>query len=229
MKKLCIILALLLALCTLCACPRAVEETATTGTTIPEPTTMDPALIEAYKPIQDELARLVRAKSDDNDAWEALGINEVPYEFEEGSLGSAVKDINGDGIPELLLLDKMNTGSQGQPFIYALYTLKDREPVMLGQYWSRSRAHLDVDGRLFTVGSSSASSTYLDSYELRPGASELTHLTQYYSDAGGNGKQFYVMVNQGREDPLSEHQFDTLVGLYENPAHLMRFEFIPAE
>jgi len=228
MKKLCIILALLLTLSALGACRRTIPEEKTTAATTAEPITMDPTLPLAYDPILEEYARLVKAHSDDYDAWETLGFNEVPQEYKEGSLGYAIKDINGDLVPELLLLDK-ESGSPGQPFIYALYTLKDRTPVLIGQYWSRSRAHIAADGRIFTVGSSSAFSTYLDSYELRRGAHELTQMTEYYSDVGDDGKQFYVMIRGSAREALSEHQFDTLVGLYETPANLIRFEFIPID
>jgi len=228
MKKFCILLALLLALCTLCACPQSVEkETTAAGLTTTEPATIDPALIEAYKPIQDEFARLAKEGPEDHGAWEALGFKEVPQEPKEGALGYAVIDINGDGIPELLLMEKDSWANPGEPAINALYTLQKREPVLIGQYWSRSRGHLGKDGRLFTVGSGSAESVYLDSYELKPGAAELTHMTEYYTDVGKSGKPYWVMKTGGTEESLSETQFNTLLGLYEKPEYLMRFEFVP--
>jgi len=223
MKKLCIILALLLALCTLCACPRVEPEDIVTTT---EEITEPPVSTDPYEPIIKEFARLVKENSDDHDAWEAIGFNEIPAETEAGSLGYAFKDINGDRTPELLLLDKMNLGTAGQPFVWALYTLQDGEAVLLGQYWSRNRVKIDKEGRIFTVGSSSASSLYLDSYELKAGAGELTHMTEYYTDVDSKGTQFYFMVNQGKNDPLTEKQFDTLTGLYEKPTWVMHFDFV---
>jgi len=227
MKKLCILLALLLTLSALGACRRTVPEETTTGTTKAEPTTIDPALIAAYDPIIDEFARLATENPDDYDAWEALGFNEPPREAAEGSLGYAVKDINGDGIPELLLLEKGSWGAGAEgTAMCALYTLQNRKPVLIGQYWSRSRGHLGADGRLFTAGSSSAFTAYLDSYELKPGAGELTHMTEYYMDVGNRGEPCWVMVSNGEEEAITEKQFNTLVGLYEKPARLMKFDFI---
>jgi len=218
MKKLSIVLALLLTLLTLFACGEDPQEDKTI----------------AYKPILDEYRSLVLAFRDgqplDYDAWEALGFVEVSYyEYKEGNLGYALKDINGDGVPELLLLDKEGWGNPGEPSIYVLYTLKDGKPVMLGQYWSRSRGHLAADGTIYTVGSSSAFSTYLDSYQLEAGAGELTHLTEYYTDIDDNEIQFWVKVVDGREVPITEAEFDALVPQYETPASLMNFDFIPIE
>jgi len=227
MKKLCIVLALLLALCTLCACPRVEPEEITTTT---EEITEPPISTDPYIPIIEEFTRLVREQSDDYDAWEAIGIAEPPQEYGEGSLGYAFRDINGDRTPELLLLDKMNGGTAGQPFVYALYTLKDKEePVLLGNYWSRNRVQIDKDGRIFTTGSDSAWSLYLNSYQLNANAGALTHMTDYYTDVDARGNPCWVMRSQGREEPLSEKQFDTLVGLYEKPAWVMLFDFVAVD
>jgi len=233
MKKLCILLALLLGLCALAACKKTPPVIPTTAATT-EPaiiTTAALAAADAYAPILEEYARLVQTLRDgepDYDEWEALGFVEVSYfEYKEGALGYAVKDINGDGIPELLLLENDSWGNPGEPAINSLFTLKDGKPVNIGQYWSRHRGHLAADGTIYTVGSSSAWSTYLDSYALEPGAAELTHLTEYYTDIDDQENQFWVRVVDGAQENITEAEFDALVPKYEEPANLMKLDFIP--
>jgi len=231
MKKLCIFLALLLTLLALCACGEIIPEEPTAVTTIPKEAANEAlAAAAAYKPVLDEFRGLVQAFRDgeqlDYDAWEALGFVEVSYyEYKEGFLGYAVTDINNDGISEMLLLSM----EPDEPFINALYTLKDGKPVMLGHYWSRSRAHLAADGTIYTVGSSSAWSTYLDSYALEPGAGELTHLSEYYMDADDNETPFWVKVVNGEETDIPEEDFGALLVEYEAPGELMRLAFVSIE
>jgi len=228
MKKLCILLALMLALSTLCACRETVPEEKTMTGIAATTTAQDST--EAYKPILNEFRRLVQAFHEneplDYDAWEAIGFVEVSYyEYKEGFLGYAMKDINNDGIPELLLLSK----EPAEPAINSLFTLKDGKPVNLGQYWSRHRAHLAAEGTIYTVGSSSAWSTYLDSYALEPGVAELTHLTEYYMDADDNEIPFWVKVVNGEKINIPEKDFGALLVEYEAPGELMHLEFISIE
>ena len=66
------------------------------------------------------------------------------------SLGYSVYDINGDGVPELIVR------SEDFFTIYSIFTLRGGKPVLLGAYWSRSRCMLAANGTLYYDGSSGA-------------------------------------------------------------------------
>ena len=78
--------------------------------------------------------------------------------FEE-NFGYALHDINGDGIVELIILSQDHD-------IYAIYTLRENKPVLVGAYWSRSRIALDKNGTLYHSGSSGADNSFDARYTL---------------------------------------------------------------
>ena len=89
------------------------------------------------------------------------------FEAQDAVLGYAVKDINGDGSPELFIL----TEEYGD--ICAIYTLRGGKPALVGGYWSRHNCSLDADGTIYISGSSSAASSHSGTYALIPGSIEL--------------------------------------------------------
>ena len=154
-----------------------------------------------------------------------------PWFSSVGQLGYAVKDINHDGTLELLLLDPNNVGwgSSKGPFIYALFTLKDNKPVQLGQYWRREHAQIGADGTIYVV----ADHSHLYSYKLKAGASELTKLTEYHGELGGERSEkiidTFMGPYEGAQTPISEEEFLRIFKKHDTPPNPMQFQFIPIE
>lgn len=76
-----------------------------------------------------------------------------------GNLEYAIHDINGDRIPELLILSE-------DYFIHAIYSLHDDLPVLIGGYWARHRCAVDNEGVLYISSSGGAADSYSASYLL---------------------------------------------------------------
>ena len=241
------IAAFILCLCLLALCrcgqpepvpstaPSSTEETTTTQAPSPPPIAYPASYQdapEAYKPILDEFYREAQVAYYDNgeeqEAFVVGGeyINE-PWFSKAEDLGYAVEDINNDGIPELLLLNRHNVGwgPSEEPFIYALYTLQDDKPVQLGvNYWRRERVHLTADGTIYQVSGNSKSARLI-SYKLQPGATELTALQDYGGDLG---LACYEIKN-GNQLPITDEELQTIWDKYDNPPNPMKFDFIPIE
>jgi hypothetical protein len=238
MRKLMVVL-LAAALCLLCACGEAApEETGAVGTTLPvttQATTTEafttihieyPASYKdapaAYKPVLDEF--YYQAQSGEH-SGEGLGKAYIlePWFFEKDDFGYAVKDINSDGVPELLLLTQGHKeyAAAGEPFILSLFTLANDKPVHLAYYWRRECARLAADGTIYFLGGRGGSYTGLRSYVLDAGTSALRQLSEYTRDAG----RFFEGPYGGQ--PMEEEAFNELYRKYDNPSNPMKLKFIP--
>ena len=190
---------------------------------------------EGYRPVLDEFYRHAQMVYIEDRKAHITGEGEYlvePWFSTPDDLGYAVIDINNDRIPELLLLNITNFGwgNSEEPFIHALFTLKDGNPVQLGQYWRRDHAQLGADGIVYRVGSGGADSWHLSSYRLEAGAAELTQMTEYYSDFGDEGENIWFSGSWDAErEPLSKKEFDRLFAMYDNPPNPMKLKFIPIE
>lgn len=104
------------------------------------------------------------------------GLNNSLYELYDDDAGYAIRDINNDGIPELFIISKEYHD------IYAIYTLRRGNPVLLGAYWSRNRCAVDNDGIIYINGSGGASDNFFMSYALIPGTGYLNFIEAYDDD-----------------------------------------------
>jgi hypothetical protein len=165
-----------------------------------------------YKPILDALylvsERIRRWETDDlfdfdcfSEAVSALIVGESLG----GDMGYAVIDINNDGIPELLI-GHISSLEYAAPC--SIFTLKDGEPVLLANFWSRSRGIISADGIIYVTGSGGAAHTYLSSYELHENADTLTQLTAMHSDYSQEAQRpYYINAVNGRNRFISEKEF----------------------
>jgi hypothetical protein len=251
MKRI-VVFVLVAALVLLAGCGEVALEESSAATTTEAPTTIE-ALItieesttlsfeypisykyapEGYKPVLDEFYRHVQMVYVEDGEAHITGEGEYlvePWFSTPGDLGYAIEDINNDGIPELLLLNLTNFGwgSSEEPFIHALFTLKDDQPVQLGQYWRRDHAQLGADGTVYRIGSGGADSWYLTSYMLETGAAELTLLTEYWKDFDDEGKNVsWQGPWDGKQEPISDKEFNRLFASYDKPPNPMKLNFIP--
>ena len=77
-------------------------------------------------------------------------------------VGYALKDLDKNGIPELIIAGIGNysgTTNLETNIIYELYTLSDSQPLQLVESWGRSRKYLLPDNRIYNEGSNGAASS----------------------------------------------------------------------
>ena len=80
-------------------------------------------------------------------------------------VGYALKDLDKNGIPELLIAG-MDAKYSGDPILFEVYTLENNTPVQLLISWGRSRKYLTYDNRIYHEGSSGAAYSNFDFYKV---------------------------------------------------------------
>ena len=180
----------------------------------------------AYKPVLDDLYKYEKSLRGGVSHWEIFNNLEWPLFGEPSSadLGYAVKDINDDGVPELLL----GYNNFDRPVILSLFTLKENTPVNLEFFWSRHIGSLAVDGTIYISSSKAALSRQLLSYELEPNATSLSLLTEYTRDFSGSEDVFFEGAD-GERQVITEEEYNALHEQYSNPPNHMPLTFIPIE
>ena len=104
--------------------------------------------------------------------------------------GWLLRDLDGDGIPELLLGADWG---DGHSVIFNIYRLDGAKAVRVVDGWNRSRWYLSTDGSLANEGSSSAFESSYSYYRYTSG--ELQHLeTLLYLDGGSGGSPWRYSV-----------------------------------
>ena len=108
--------------------------------------------------------------------------------------GWLLRDLDGDGIPELLLGANWD---EGHAVIFDIYRSGGTRAVRVVNGWNRNRWYLCTDGSLANEGSSSAFESSYSYYRYTSG--ELQHLeTLLYLDDGSGGSpwRYSVTTNQ---------------------------------
>ena len=96
--------------------------------------------------------------------------------YDANNLGYALNDINRDGSPELFfIIDEYYDFSDS---IYAIYTLRNGSPVLVGGYWSRNWCALDITGIIYKHGSNGAADSTSATYNLDSNSGELQIIRQ---------------------------------------------------
>ena len=104
--------------------------------------------------------------------------------------GWLLRDLDGDGIPELLLGADWG---DGHTVIFNIYCLDGAKAVRVVDGWNRNRWYLCTDGSLANEGSSSAFESSYSYYRYTSG--ELQHLeTLLYLDGGSGGSPWRYSV-----------------------------------
>jgi len=155
--------------------------------------------VKLYKSVITEYTELLTAKHNGEELPAAEGEEShvsaalrkiVETCADPASMGYATRDINGDGVDELVLLSK---GCD----LYALFTLVDKKPVLL-QAMDGKNAAIDENGVLYYTETVPDKSSFTMAKEIVDGA--LAGLEIGYTVADGGKWQYYKEVNGLRED-----------------------------
>ena len=142
----------------------------------------------AYNALLAEISDLRRSGASDvqtDFSHDLLSVNDY-YQ----TPGWLLRDLDGDGIPELLLGADWG---DGHSVIFNIYRLDGAKAVRVVDGWNRSRWYLCTDGSLANEGSSSAFESSYSYYRYTSG--ELQHLeTLLYLDDGSGGSPWRYSV-----------------------------------
>ena len=100
-------------------------------------------------------------------------------------VGYAIKDLSGDGIPELIVASDAITEWDVGMNIHNIYTIKDDECVLVIQGWGRSREYMLDNGEFYYEGSSGASESSHGIYRLSADGTEKEWIDFYFSTYNG--------------------------------------------
>lgn len=128
------------------------------------------------------------------------GLMEAKYYLSNNAYGYGLKDINGDGVTELVFLVKQ----PGQEYIdvYAIYSLVDGTPNLLGGYWSRNHCVIKEDGAIYVHASGGAAYLWAYVYHIAPGGQALSLVEGVRMD----GDLYDIIHQNGSETEISEEE-----------------------
>ena len=192
--------------------------------------TVDDGESDALAAIKDELSAGPGGFSDEKAYELEASFTELGYVVREGKLGYALRDLNNDDIPELIILADDYS-------ISAVYSLVNEAPVLVGAYWSRNSCVIDAAGTLYISGSSGAADSSSASYSFR-GGDEL-QLIEMVGVESYDEKTFetfpegrYYRIQNGEKTVIDEEEAGILFKKFpshypENPTKDAGLVFVP--
>ena len=97
------------------------------------------------------------------------------------SVGYAINDLSGDGIPELVIGEYSKEDTGFGTMIYALYTIADGEPVLVFEGWYRNCYRWMGENRFACQGSGGAMYSIFGTLELTEDGKELQWKDYYFT------------------------------------------------
>ena len=197
----------------LCACGKKQEqESEEQETEIEEPVESEPSkpndtdYMSVYRDTLDRYGLFIA--TDEGNRYE-LGISDgvwetvtwqIPREEALGALGYTLRDVSGDGVPELIIGEIRQDGEPN--ILYAMYTVSDDEVLCVLESWARSRFYLMDDGRFGYEGSSGAMSSAFGIYTYSEDALTYDDIDFYFSDMAKDNAEVieYYHNNTGEWD-----------------------------
>jgi len=121
--------------------------------------------------------------------------------------GYAIKDLNDDGIEELILLTE-------DYIVLAIFSMVDGDPILLGDYIPRGSCWIDSDGLLHLNGSGGADYTTNAVYQIADGGAELVLIIEFGTDGvewvGDVAVTNYYKIINGERVESSEAEYEAL-------------------
>ena len=173
-----------------------------------------------------------------NEKWDASKLedeNMSPMYFTMGddsrsildSVGYAYKDINLDGIEELLIGEV--TDGEWKDVIYDIYTMVDRKPQHVISGWDRNRYIALEGGMISNEYSGGANESGVDIYALTTNSTELFPQLSFKYDGYANAdKPWFIAYNKKGDDwnyeNVDESKYNELVNRFSKHAS---YTFVP--
>jgi hypothetical protein len=125
-----------------------------------------------YEPVLEKYRQAVRNRSRGSDPLdlESIIVDWVGDSYSEDEFGYALKDLSGDGIPELMLL------TWRFDMAFEVYSLVDFVPYLLVQSMVRAYYSVNLNGTLLLQGSNGAGNDTLSLYEISRDGTKLIFL-----------------------------------------------------
>lgn len=141
--------------------------------------------------------------------------------------GYILKDLNRDGIDELVILPKGSLSTNGLEddcMIDAVYTLVDGKPKRVLYSWDRNRNYLCADGGIYSEGSDGAAYFTACIYDIRDGKAVVREGVQTTTREDINGEYLegtvYLRMTESHKlydgEEISEEQADADLARYQN-------------
>lgn len=172
--------------------------------------------LSAYASVIDNCRYVVNciANGTDYGSADTYGIS-ASYDllYNQVSLGYALKDIDGNGIPELIVgaTSANDFGENGGNIVYSLFTLQDGSPLKIFSSYARSCYYMSQLGGFYFHGSNGAANSYSYIYSLN--GIELKAVDGVWSDGLNENNELLAYYFDGTK--ISQEQFNTYSSQYE--------------
>ena len=179
----------------------------------------------------DEVIELyIRALKERWDSDKIVELGFEPYCF-ISSLekdGYILKDLDQDGSDELIILSRDSLESSRyqnfEDMIYAVYTMKNGNPIRVLESWTRSRNYLCADGGIYNEGSDGASYSTWCIRDIENGRIVVREGVQTTDRMDANGEYLegtvYLRMTESHDfydgEEISEEQADADLERYQN-------------
>lgn len=139
--------------------------------------------LSAYGPLLSRYAEALLRKRPPIDFPDLLLVLICPSWDPAGTIGYTLRDLNGDGVEELLMgFVGSEFWSMDEGYVFAIYTLVDGQPVLAVEGWERSLYVVREDNILCHNGSSGAGRTAWNQYRFDPSAEGYLALLDHVSE-----------------------------------------------
>lgn len=161
----------------------------------------------------------------DSDKISEFGFEPCCFVSSMESDGYLLKDLDGDGNDELIILPRScleYRNAEERGILYAVYTMKDGKPIRVLDSWTRSRNYLCADGRIYNEGSDGASYSTWCIRDLKNGRIVVREGVQTTDKTLENGdiEMAYLRMTESHKlydgEEISEAQADADLARYQN-------------
>lgn len=135
------------------------------------------------------------------------------------SIGYTFKDIDSNGIYELLILDTPYSPEENNLYntIYYIYTLDGAKPIRLADGSPRDRYYLTSDGHIYNQGSSGAAYNIYTLYDIGPDGKSLKVKDCFFTGENEtHDAEEYYYSNSDDWDPATATLLDSNSGVFTN-------------
>lgn len=162
----------------------------------------------------------------DSDKISEFGFEPCCFVSSMESDGYLLKDLNGDGNDELIILPRScleYRDAEERGILYAVYTMKNGKPIRVLDSWTRSRNYLCADGGIYNEGSDGASYSTWCIRDIKNGRIVVREGVQTADKMDANGEYLeggvYLRMTESHKlydgEEISEEQADADLARYQ--------------